>query len=300
MPGQVLFPCPECKSPVASPALSHVNEEKVKSIFIGTERSLESEYEFPLTPSVDDGYSSMMSRREGSSNQFEFKSPDFESISMSMIVTPPYTPPTYGEAGNHYDSEGSFQELQNTKSPSCPFLASTSALSISDSCPGVKRSISEENLGSPPSISEIEISEDSGFGSPRTNLKARGGSPSPSLLRSLQAKQLKLKSCSSPSLLASEGKDNESNQSMEQTGPVVLQCPDCSYRFCSRCQFREHPGTLCRLIGDMDADEEEDHHYACLGLHTSRPLTRPRPRSAASTSGGKSGKKKGSLRRLAL
>lgn len=302
MAGQVLFSCPDCRSPVPSP-VTQVNQKP--KVTHNESSESDSGIHYATSPSESrEGERSVeeVRRRDLSSENFEFKSPDFDCISISMIATPPFTPPVFLATINQNKNE-SLHDLQQTKSPSYPLISSAStcsniseiadaqstANSIYSIMHGTESSIFDLTKEIRKSLSASLQDRDSGVSSPREKTKT-----SPNFLVRSHTKQLKVKSSSSPSLLVT-GIPSEPERLTPENLPYVVECPYCSYRFCSRCEFREHPGKPCRVIGEIGLEDEEED-CACLRLPSSRPASRSR----STTSGGKAkSNKKGSLRRLA-
>ena len=69
----------------------------------------------------------------------------------------------------------------------------------------------------------------------------------------------------------------------EQSPSLLVKCPNCSFRFCSKCQCTEHPGRACKEIdGDITAPGGgEDSNIYSKELRLSKKRTKGELRRAA-------------------
>ena len=311
MKGQVLFSCPDCNSPVPSPILSRVKEVKNPVLIQKIEvtetpplppHSLDSGFNLSLTPSVSQSGDSSRSREE-----HVFKTPE-SFIDISQLVTPTMSP---------YSMDGDTDERISEESPSQDI--SISSISLNDSVLGPSQMKSEEEVSKLKiEVSQAEVSSTNGSslsvevlrdGSlyqqnsyllnsplpPFNHSKDRSASASVS---SLLVKELKSDSAELPQFTKTLPSMDSSGWSSLEEVPDVAECPECSYRFCSRCQFKEHPAQPCRLIGATDDTASTSNSaIGCtnINFHYSRS-----GRKMKGPSSGKQASKKSHLRRLAM
>jgi hypothetical protein len=234
-------------------------------------------------------------------NNNNIKTPEF--INISLLATPPGSPfPFSFSIGNSLNMDGEMDTRPPSSLCGDIILSSMSmTMSLNDSALSQK---SEVSHGS------VEFMRDGSLYSQSEPYSYLSKSQSRSLSSLLVRDERKPASQSHqpPSPIKMDVSKGPDPLEVDPDPPYVVQCPDCSYRFCSRCEFKEHPGKPCRLIGGTEELTAESEGLASF---ESKPTSnsnsnksasfhvhvRPRKGKGSASAAGK--QKKASLRRLA-